>query len=137
MRKKASALSLGEIRSSLARLRTTFDFPVADPALGEAPGAATLPRVARSAGSGAPAPVSSTSGAGTPWRGVTLGQIIEAGLVRLPLDIERPYRGTTLMARIEAADRIVFNGVSYDSLSTAGGMARKSIVGEKGGQPYP
>ena len=41
---------------------------------------------------------------------------------------DRPHRGT---------DRIVFAGQAYDSVSTAGGMARKSIVGSPPGRPYP
>lgn len=39
------------------------------------------------------------------------------------------YRGVELVARIESASRIVFGGQPYDSLSTAGGVARKSIAG--------
>ena len=57
--------------------------------------------------------------------------------MRVPLDIERHYRGTDLRARIEAADRIVFGGAAYDSLSTAGGMGRKTVVGETPGRAYP
>jgi len=72
-----------------------------------------------------------------PWRLVTLGQLIDTGLVGVPLDISRHYRGTDLAARIESADRIVFDGAAYDSLSTAGGMARRSVVGDKPGRAYP
>jgi hypothetical protein len=76
-------------------------------------------------------------GDGTPWRGVSLGQLIDAGIVRVPLDLEHRYRGAHLTARIEAPDRIVFAGQAYDSLSTAGGMARKSVVGSPQGRAYP
>jgi hypothetical protein len=68
---------------------------------------------------------------------VTLAQLLDAGLVRLPLDIEHKYKGTFLRARIETPDRIVFAGVTYDSLSIAAGMARKTVVGEKPGRAYP
>ena len=37
----------------------------------------------------------------------------------------------------EAADRIVLDGAPYDSLSIAGGMARKSIKGDTPGHAYP
>jgi hypothetical protein len=77
------------------------------------------------------------TGDGTPWRHVTLAQLINAGLVRVPLDIEHRYRGTQLKARIEQASRIVFDGRAYDSLSTAGGVARKSIVGSPPGRVFP
>ena len=33
--------------------------------------------------------------------------------------------------------RIVFNGVAYDSLSTAGGVARKSVAGSFPGREIP
>jgi hypothetical protein len=76
-------------------------------------------------------------GEGTPWRSVSLGQLITSGLVRVPFDIEHRFRGTNLSARIEGADRMVFDGVVYDSLSTAGGMARKSVTGSPPGRDYP
>jgi hypothetical protein len=76
-------------------------------------------------------------GEGTPWRQVTLGQLVDVGLVRLPLDIEHKYKGTLLRARIEAVDRIIFAGATYDSLSIAGGMGRLSVVGPTPGHPYP
>jgi len=77
------------------------------------------------------------TGDGTPWRHVTLAQLINEGLVRVPLDIEHRYRGTQLNARIEQANRIVFDGRAYDSLSTAGGVARKSVVGSPPGREFP
>lgn len=136
VRARASALTPGEVRASLGRLRTTFDFPVA--------------RVSPAAVAAAPAKESSDAGAspivvagaarvseGTPWRGVTLGQLIDAGLVRVPLDLEHRYKGTPLSARIEGPDRISFAGKVYDSVSTAGGMARKSVVGSPAGRAYP
>jgi hypothetical protein len=38
---------------------------------------------------------------------------------------------------IERDGTITFGGASYDSLSTAGGMARKSVIGAPKGRPYP
>lgn len=32
---------------------------------------------------------------------------------------------------------MIWNGTSFDSLSTAGGMARKSIIGGPPGRDYP
>ena len=101
-----------------------------------APVAQAAPAVAAPSAA-APPPKAKPRGEGTPWRNVTLAQLIDAGLVRLPLNVTRHYRGADLVARIEAADRIVFDGTAYDSLSTAGGMARKSIVGPTPGRPYP
>jgi hypothetical protein len=137
IRGKAGALSPAEVRSSLGRLRTTFDFPIAsNPAV-----ASGVPVRESKAASVEPAPAPEPApgkmGEGTPWRGVSLRQLISGGLVRVPLDIEHHYRGTDLAARIEDADRIVFDGAVYDSLSIAGGMARKSVTGSPPGRDYP
>jgi hypothetical protein len=63
--------------------------------------------------------------------------LIEAGLVRPPFDIERRYLGVVLRARIVSADRIVVGGTEFDSLSTAGGVARKSVPGSPTRLPHP
>lgn len=55
----------------------------------------------------------------------------------MPLDLERHYKGAELTARVEGASRVVFAGQPYDSVSMAGGMARKSIVGSPPGRDYP
>jgi hypothetical protein len=137
IRGKAGALSHAEVRSSLGRLRTTFDFPVAAAATSETLVVAKGPKATPPEAAPAPEPDPGKMGEGTPWRGVSLGQLISGGLVRVPLDIEHRFRGTDLTARIEGADRVVFNGVVYDSLSTAGGMARKSVTGSPPGRDYP
>jgi hypothetical protein len=137
IRAKASGLNPSEIRASLSRLRTTFDFLVVATPIVERAEEPTERRPAR----GGPSPANQASpdkaGSGTPWRHVTLGQLINAGLVRVPLDIEHRYHGTQLAARIEHESRIVFKGNAYDSLSTAGGMARKSVVGSPPGRDFP
>ncbi len=136
IRARAAALSPAEVRSSLGRLRTTFDFPVAS-----TPTAPAIPAAQPKAPFAAPSPLAVAAAAkmgdGTPWRGVTLSQLIDAGLVRVPLDLERHYKGAELAARIEGASRVVFAGQPYDSVSLAGGMARKSIVGSPSGRDYP
>jgi hypothetical protein len=138
IRGKAGALSHSEVRSSLGRLRTTFDFPVAAAPQAQPPVTATKePRVATSELAPRSVPAAGNMGSGTPWRGVSLGQLITGGLVRVPFDIEHRYRGTNLSARIEDADRIVFDGAVYDSLSTAGGVARKSVAGPFPGRDIP
>jgi len=73
----------------------------------------------------------------TPWLHVTQQDLISSAELRLPLDIETTYRGHRLTARIEADGNVTWNGTTYDSLSTAGGMARKSVVGAPPGREYP
>jgi hypothetical protein len=46
----------------------------------------------------------------TPWRHVTLRDLIASGSVRLPLDIETTYKGQQLTARIEADGNVKWNG---------------------------
>jgi hypothetical protein len=137
IRARTGALSPAEVRSSLGRLRTTFDFPVAATPTVSAVAPTKEPKAPTNAPAPAPEPMSSKMGEGTPWRRVSLEQLISAGLVRLPLEIEHRFRGTHLTARIEVVDRIVFDGAVYDSLSTAGGMARKSVSGSPPGRDYP
>ena len=140
VRAKAAALSLAEVRASLGRLRTTFDFPVvAAPLVGrvQEPSAPKPAGRTPSATTLTPPEPPEPPGRGTPWRHVTLDQLIKAGLVRVPFDVEHRYRGAQLVARIEEASRIVFDGSAYDSLSLAGGVARKSVVGAPAGRDVP
>jgi hypothetical protein len=131
---RVPALSRADVKASLGRVRATFDFPVVTVPTMRPPSARQSRRVVVDPTG---ASTDKAVGDGTPWRQVTLGHLINAGLVRVPLDIERQYRGTVLRARIEGAGRIVFGGAAYDSLSTAGGMGRKAVVGETPGRPYP
>jgi hypothetical protein len=137
IRGKAPALSPAEIRASLGRLRTTFDFPVVASQTVERPEPASSARPVRVPSNWSPQSSGKTTGQGTPWRHVTLGHLIEAGLVTIPFRLEHRYRGVELVARIEAADRIVFGGTTYDSLSTTGGVARKSVAGAFPGRDIP
>lgn len=137
IRTKAPALSPGEIRASLGRLRTTFDFPVvAAPAMPPVSGPATV-RTHTAARSSTKAKAPRTVGPRTPWRHVTLDQLISAGIVRVPFPIEHRYRGSIVSAVIQGASRIVFAGTAYDSLSTAGGYARVSVAGKFAGREIP
>ncbi|HEY5474373.1 MAG TPA: hypothetical protein VIK32_14435, partial [Candidatus Limnocylindrales bacterium] len=135
IRKRVPALSLADVRQSLGRATLSLVYQAAQPA------PVLLPAQKTPAQSTA-APVAATAKqpAGpdkTPWRHVTLMDLISSGTVRPPLDIETTYKGQQLTARIEADGNVTWNGATYDSLSTAGGMARKSIVGAPPGREYP
>jgi hypothetical protein len=137
IRARATGLDPAEVRASLGRLRTTFDFPVvATPAVE----LRAEPRVAKPPTgrlNSTPTIVPKETGSGTPWRRVTLDDLINAGLIRVPFDVEHRYRGAQLAARIESSNRVVFQGTACDSLSTAGGVARKSIAGPFPGRDIP
>lgn len=68
---------------------------------------------------------------------MTLPNLIAAGLITAPLGVERDYKGVKLTAVIQPDGTVFFGGESYDSLSTAGGFARKMVVGAPEGRPYP
>ena len=137
LRRRAPGLSPSEVRASLGRLRASFDFPVvtARPRERTAP-VQEPPKPPRAESSAADASSPKDFGEGTPWRNVTLAQLIGAGLVSLPFDIEHRFKGTQLTARIEDSDRISFAGAVHDSLSMAGAAARASVSGPPPGRPY-
>jgi len=137
IRAKASGLNPAEVRASLSRLRTTFDFPVVATPVVERAAESRVSKPTRGGPKSTPEIVPKEMGSGTPWRGVTLDHLINAGLVQVPFDVEHRYRGTDLAARIENSSRIVFQGSAYDSLSTAGGVARKSVAGAFPGRAIP
>ena len=46
-----------------------------------------------------------------------------------PLQVEKHYKGVRPEATIVQSGQVVWDGTPYDSLSTAAGMARKSVIG--------
>ena len=150
IRKRVPALSLTDVRQSLGRATLSLDYRAAQSA--STPPPAPIPASAgqrawatrrrnlaagTAAGEGEPAAPEEPLADKTPWRHVTIGDLISSGTVRLPLEIETTYKGHPLTARIEADGNVTWNGATYDSLSTAAGMARKSIVGAPPGREYP
>jgi hypothetical protein len=66
-----------------------------------------------------------------------VADLIAAGLIRPLLRLERTYKGVELAATVEADGKVRFADGIYDSLSTAAGMARKSVIGAPEGRQYP
>ncbi|MBI4447319.1 MAG: type I restriction enzyme HsdR N-terminal domain-containing protein [Acidobacteria bacterium] len=125
---KATGLRPADIRSSLQRAIIKVEFPLIS-----APTArrdVKQPERAKGMGKG-------SSGRQPAKFEATLVDLIRAGLVHPPVALERQYKGVRLQATVEQDGMIVFDGKRYDSLSTAGGMARKSVVGAPSGKPYP
>jgi hypothetical protein len=145
LRKRAPSLPPADIRAGLRRLRVRLDFPVEPSASAQSPGASELARAGGPGRQAAPVKPRSVSGgrspkapgAGTPWRHISLRDLIDAGLVEPPADIEVSYRGQRLAGQIKTDSKVVWNGETYESLSTAAGMARKSIIGTRPGRAYP
>ena len=120
--KRSSELSLGDVRESLQRAQLQVHFPVAAPSVSQ---------VSTGSGSQAPAPKSALS------HGVELQDLIGAGLLQPPLSLEKTYKGVQLEATIEADGRVRCAGGVCESLSAAGGMARKSVLGTSSDEPAP
>jgi hypothetical protein len=76
------------------------------------------------------------SGESTPWRNVSVQELITVGLITPPLELEKTYLKQLLRARLEADGRVTYAGETYSSLSIAGGVARASIVGTPSGRKY-
>lgn len=126
VRKKTPGLSRSEIRDSLKRADIRVDFPVI--ITPQEPKKFIPSREERKITQKRQGPI---------MLGVKLADLIQAGLVKTPLELERRYRKTHLKANIQADGRVIFDGESYDSLSTAAGMARKSVIGPRPGRKYP
>ncbi len=136
IQRKSGALTPAEIRASLKRAKVQIDFPV--------PSATPIPDEALSGPAIANQPAASRHEAGKKaWETMkamadaNLQNLIGSGLVRPPLEIERDYRGVHLTAVIDQNGKVVFAGQAYESLSTAGGMARLSVIGGRPDRPYP
>jgi len=111
-----------EIRSSIARCRSTFDFPVDLAALGQPPGrrGKRATREVKPKGGGAAAATS-----------VTLEQVLAAGLLKAPATLTKTYKGTDVTATVLATGKVRFGGKEYDSLSTAAMAAMASVTGQE------
>lgn len=111
----------GEIRSSLKRLQFRFDLASEEPAV-ENP-------VARPVGTPL---VDALPGNVTTQRDgqkITVQDLISRGLIKPPLVLHTRFKGRELLAEVNADGQIVFDGRVYDSLSMAGGMARRLVSG--------
>ena len=67
---------------------------------------------------------------------VTLAQLIQAGLIKTPLALEKTYKGQRLAAEIQADGSVLFAGTTYNSLSVSAGYARASVVPPPAGREY-
>ncbi len=135
IQKRAAALTHADIHASLKRAKVSVDFPApsASPVLvvpGPVAGKQEDATSRHEAGKKAWATMRLMADA-------TLDNLIAAGLVKPPFEVERDYKGVHVTAVIEQHGKVVFAGEAYDSLSTAGGMARKQVVGAPLDRPYP
>jgi hypothetical protein len=129
VRKKVESLSPSDIRESLKRADVRVLFPAVHPQAAIV--VDTGPEIVDATGLGW------SPGRSPQMLGGQVSDLISSGLINPPLMLERTFKGVNLRATIEGDGKVTFDGVSYDSLSTAGGMARKSVIGTPEGRPYP
>jgi predicted type IV restriction endonuclease len=115
--RKRTELKPSAIRQSLARAELDIRFPLATEAVLPSEPA---PRERREDKKTRRQPI-----------GVSCADLIAAGLLKAPLQIERMYKGQRLAARIEENGAVTFGGRRYSSLSTAGSEARRTVVGRQ------
>ena len=120
--KKTNGLRPADIRFSLQRAIIKVEFPlISTPGLTK-----PLPRGKKGIGK-----------TRRPQVEASLTDLIDAGMLRPPVILETQYKGGRLQATVEQDGTVVFDGKRYSPLSTAGGMARKSVIGAPPGRPYP
>lgn len=124
--KRLPELSLAEVRESLRRASVNVHFPEVTVPAGPASTAPATPAQPLASKPRSPARMA-----------VNVAELIAAGFIHPPLRLERTYKGVELVATIEPGGQVRFADETYDSLSTAGGMARKSVVGAPEGRAYP
>lgn len=126
IRKRASGLTPKTIAESLARLDIRIDSPavIARP---------VSKRSETCSGSRSEKLTEKRCRAGNRRKefGVTLAEVIRAGLLKPPLSLLRRYKGRDLEARLLPDGRVEFGDTVYDSGSTAAEYARGSITGRR------
>lgn len=121
VQQRTKELSADQIRASLRRCDLEVKFPMVTEAMLES----SKPTTSKE-------PAGARAGAG-----VTLQQLLGAGFLRAPVDLNREYRGHPLKARIESDGSVTWNEKRFTSLSAAGSAAKASVAGltEKGEMP--
>ena len=121
LHRKLPELSLPEIRDSLKRADLRVNYPVLAEAgtPGRLPAAREVIPPTLPADPKPPAPPFASK--------VKLTDLIAAGLVRPPFPIESTYKGERVTGTVQGEGSVVFAGVSYGSLSAAGGAAKAAV----------
>ena len=120
--RKAKGLTPSEVKKALKRARVQIDFPAANRPLPAASAIGTAENAKASKHEVATA---------------TLADLIQSGAIRVPMRVEREYKGRHLTAIVREDGKVEFAGRAYHSLSTAAAVARKSVIGGANGRPYP
>jgi hypothetical protein len=124
-------LAASDVKAALGRARLTLDFPEEELLPPHSEPVSERRRTGKARTRPQREPISDEV------RQTTVRQLIAAGLIHPPLALFRTYKGRDLSARIEPDGRVSFLGETYNSVSVAGGMARRSVIGAQSGRKYP
>lgn len=108
VRSVAKDLTAEDVRGSMRRCKLTLDFPLSPGDLLKAKKPKDAPK------------------AKAPASGITLADIINAGLLKAPQKLTRRYKGQLLEAVVARDGTVEFQGKTYATLSTAGQVALAS-----------
>lgn len=124
-------LTQGDVKDALGRARIAFDFPAREQPISSRHVHVLEPesKPQRTKQRRLPRPKEVSD--------VSVQQLIDARLIAPPLELQRSYKGRELFGRIEPDGRVSFAGSTYNSLSIAAGMARRSVIGDIPGRKYP
>jgi len=128
-------LTQGDVKDALGRARIAFDFPAREQPISSRhvgvpePGPDPQPEAKAKKRQRLPRPKEVSD--------VSVQQLIDGGLIEPPLELRRLYKGHELSGRVEPDGRVSFGGSTYNSVSVAAGMARKSVIGATPGSKYP
>jgi hypothetical protein len=125
IRKKIQGIKSSEIRESLKRADIQIDFPAIPIDIGSPGKEDKSYKKTRS------------SQSMKPTKSINVVDLIAKSPINLPLELEAEYKRTRLTATIQADGTVRFGGKTYNSLSTAAGMARSTIRKPPPGRKYP
>jgi len=121
--RKVPKLQPKQITESLGRLEVRLDSPAVRSPVGVAPPTPATRRAASAAETG--------QRRSPQVHGVSLADLIGAGLLKAPLRLFRRYKGSMMEATLLSDGRIEFQGVAYKSFSAAGEAAKVAVTGKK------
>ena len=149
LHKRVPRLSQAQVKAGLTRLRIRLDFPLEPGAISRPLGDTNLqpptqlppqpPETPPPTISGQPnlrvigsGPLGKSKARGIrpkTTHDVTLSDLIDAGILSAPLDLEAQYRGHRLTARVMPEGLVICQGQSFETLSAAANVARTPILG--------
>jgi hypothetical protein len=124
VKKRVGQLSPKEIRASLARVRAQFDFPVE-------PESPPVFLGKRKRPERPPVVITNDGKAHKAVAGVSLKEVIDAGLLKLPLKLTVHYKSKVLEGDLLSDGTVRFQGEIYKTCSAAGDFARSTVTGRR------